>query len=508
MTASPSPTAATADRPFVRMSSLRVLTPHGRAVLDGVDMDVRQGTVTALTGESGSGKTTLLHALLGHLGPGLSVSAGDVDVKGHDPFTRSGARRLRGRVIGYLPQDPAAALDPRRSVGSQLATAARVAHPREGRRSRLDRVREAATTAALDHDLLSRRPGRLSGGQAQRVLITWVLVTRPRVILLDEPTSGLDADTARRVVSAVTTLPWRPAVLVVTHDLDLIARHCDSVLRLVDGRLLPAEVGPGGHDPQAPDGPDGLGRDPAADRTLPATASPCSRRPPMRALAARDVTIVRGGTTVVYNQSLHLDTGELVALRGRSGAGKTSLARAVSGLTPPESGRLSVQGVAVPWEAGARVRGGHPFVAYVGQDARAALHPQETPHRTLNRAAAAARRRRCAGDGAPEDPLDGGAVDLLDRFGLPPDVLDRTPEKLSGGQRHRVLLARAVAAAPTVLVCDETTAALDHPTVARVLDALDLLRRETGLAVLFITHQNSVTSRADRVLTLTGGRLI
>lgn len=486
---------------------MRVLTPRGQAVLDGVDMDVREGTVTALTGESGSGKTTLLHALLGHLGPGLRVSAGYVDVRGHDPFTRTGARQLRGRVIGYLPQDPAVALDPRRRIGSQLATAARVAHPREGRRSRLDRVLEAATAAALDHDLLSRRPGRLSGGQAQRALLTWVLVTHPRVILLDEPTSGLDTDTARRVVSAVTTLSWRPAVLLVTHDLDLIASHCDSVLRLVDGRLLPAEVGPGRPDPEATAGPTGPGRDPAADRARPATASPRAKRRPVRALAAEGVTIVRGGTTVVDNESLYLDRGELVALRGRSGSGKTSLARAVSGLTPPDSGRLSVHGVAVPWEAGARVRKGHPFVAYVGQDARAALHPQETAHRTLDRATAAARRRRLAGDGAPEEPLDGGAADLLDRFGLPPDVLDRTPERLSGGQRHRVLLARAIAAAPTVLVCDETTAALDHPTVARVLDALDLLRRHTGLAVLFITHQDSVVSRADRVLTLTGGRL-
>ena len=504
--ASPSPEAFV-DQPVVRVSSMRIRAPDGRAILDGLDMDVRAGTVTALTGESGSGKTTLLHALLGHLGPGLRVSDGGVDVTGHDPFTRSGARQLRGRVIGYLPQDPAEALDPRRSVGSQLATAARVAHPGEGRRSRLDRVLEAATTAALDHDLLSRRPGRLSGGQAQRALLTWVLVTHPRVILLDEPTSGLDADTARRVVSAVTTLPWSPAVLFVTHDLDLIARHCDSVVRLVDGRLLPPEVGPGGPDQEETAGPDGPGQGPAADRVRPVTAYPCAKRYPMRALAAEDVTIVRGGTTVVDKESLHLDAGELVALRGRSGSGKTSLARAVSGLTPPDAGQLSVQGVAVPWGAVARARRGHPFVAYVGQDARAALHPQETAHRSLVRAAVAARRRRRTGDGAREESLAGGAVDLLERFGLPSDVLDRTPERLSGGQRHRVLLARAIAAAPTVLVCDETTAALDHATVVRVLDALDLLRRDTGLAVLFITHQGSVVARADRVLTLSGGRL-
>ncbi|MFB4313969.1 ABC transporter ATP-binding protein [Actinomadura sp. 21ATH] len=462
------------------VSGLTITTSRG-AVLDAVDLDLRPGEVTAIVGESGAGKTTLAHAVLGHLGTGLRRTAGRVEVTGHDPFTPEGRAVLRGRVTGYLPQDPASALDPRRRVLAQLRTAARIAHPGESRRDHDARIRAAADAAALDTALLRRHPAQLSGGQAQRALLAWTFLTRPRLVILDEPTSGLDPDTARRVSAAFTRLPWEPAVLLISHDRALVDRAAHQVLELAGGRLRAVTASPPPVPPpprrRSPDGPTGK-----------------------KVLAADGLTIRRGGVPLLRNASLHLAAGEFVAVRGVSGSGKTSLARALCGLAPPDTGRLRVRAAPVDWDAAARARTGGPFLAYVGQDARAALNPYETVRRTLARAVAAAQCR-----GIPPGP---GPEPLLHSLGLTADVLDRTPDRLSGGQRHRVVLARALAAVPDVLVCDETLAALDRTTTGLVLGALDAWRRATGSAVLLITHHDEVTAHTDRVLTLSGERLV
>ncbi|QSB16660.1 ABC transporter ATP-binding protein [Natronosporangium hydrolyticum] len=466
------------------LHGLTVAAPDGTVILDRVDLELPAATVTALIGESGAGKTTLAHALLGHLGPGLRRISGTARVAGHDPFTRTGQRALRGQVTAYLPQDPASALNPRRTILGHLRTAARISHPGERRAARSDRIRAAAEAAAFDAELLHRHASRLSGGQAQRALLAWTFVTRPELLILDEPTSGLDPVTALRVGTAFASLPWRPAVLLISHDRDLVAHTAGCAWQLTAGQLRSVAAAP----PHKP----------AAAAT--AVAGPTSVPPVGPAVLAADrLTIHRGASRLLSEASLTLHAGELVAVQGPSGSGKTSLARTLCGLAPPTAGRLSVQGRPVAWEAATRARAGGPFVAYVGQDARAALHPQERIRRTLTRALAAGARRGPA--------VDPDLTGLLKRFGLPDDVLDRTPDRLSGGQRHRVALARAIAAAPTVLVCDETTASLDRVTRELVLDALDELRRHTGLPVLAVTHQDAVAARADRVLTLTGGDL-
>lgn len=466
-------TAAT--HAVARVDELTIAAADGEVILERVDLELRPGQVTGLVGESGAGKTTLAHALLGHLGLGLRRTAGIVDVAGHDPFTAGGARALLGRVTGYVPQDPASALDPRRTVLAQLRTAARIAHRRENTARWSTRIDDAARAAALDPRLLHRRPGQLSGGQAQRALLAWTLVTRPRLIILDEPTSGLDSDTAHAVSAAFTELPWQPAVLLISHDHALVARTADRTLELAAGRLRPVAT------PR-----------PAPDTSVMTTSS-TPREP---AVVVEELTIQRAGLRVLDRADFTVGAGELLAVRGISGSGKTSLARALCGLAPPDTGRLRVRGVPMRWSAAARARAGEPFLAYAGQDARAALNPYETVRRTLTRALTT-RRRHDWWD------LD----ELLKRFALPTALLDRTPAQLSGGQRHRVVLARAVATAPDVLVCDESTAALDVATEEQVINALDDLRHRHGTPVLLITHRHRVAARADRTLTLTEGQL-
>lgn len=462
------------------VTGLTITDAHRRQLLDGVDLELRAGQVTGLVGESGAGKTTLAHALVGRLGPGLRLTCGRVRVAGHDPFTPAGQRALRGRVTAYLPQDPAGALDPARTVAGQLRTAARIAHPSASRHARAALIEDAAAAASFEHALLSRRPASLSGGQAQRALLAWTFLIRPGLLVLDEPTSGLDPDTALRVSTTFAALPWGPALLLISHDRQLVDRVSDRILHLHGGRLRAVE--------------------PVEPLATPAATRPGAYGPPRDpVLSMAGVTIRRGGRTLLHDAALRLGTGELLAVRGPSGAGKTSLARALCGLAPPATGVLRWRGADVPWLAAARTRGGGPYLAYVGQDARAALNPRETVCRTLQRALDTARRH--------DRPAPAGPDIALDQVGLPPSVLDRCADQLSGGQRHRVALARAVAAGPAVLVCDETTAALDHAGAQRILDALDTLRHETGLPVLLITHQDSVADRADRVLTLEEGRL-
>jgi peptide/nickel transport system ATP-binding protein len=459
---------------------LTVTAADGTAVLDAADLDLACGSVTGLVGPSGSGKTTLALCLLGHLGRGLRRTAGTVEVTGADPFLPAARRRLRGRVTGYLPQDPHSALDPRRRVAAQLGTAARIARPQEDGAARRVRVEQAARDAALDPALLRRYPGQLSGGQAQRAVLAWALVTRPELIVLDEPTSGLDADTAYRIGQRFTTLPWRPAVLLISHDIALVDRVADVTHSMSRGRLS------------------GAGRGIAVPVRSPA-GGPSPNGDGAGALSFEDVTVRHGPLYVLRNVSGQVAAGEMVGIRGASGSGKTSLARALCGLAPPVAGRLLVHGAPVSWDAAARVRAGQPYLAYVGQDARAALNPHETVRRALARSLGAADRQgRPGGTWSVEE--------LADRFALAPELLDRTPERLSGGQRHRAALARAVAAAPAVVVCDESTASLDHDTETHVLETLDGLRRD-GTAILLVTHSDRVAARADRVLTIHEGRL-
>jgi peptide/nickel transport system ATP-binding protein len=462
---------------IAEVTGLTIAVPGGRTVLDGVDLELTTGQVTGLVGASGAGKSTVAHALLGHLGRGLRLSGGIVRVDGRDPFTPRGRRELRGRITAYLPQDPAGALDPARTVAGQLRTAARIAHPSVSRPARRALVEEATRAAAFEPALLGRYPARLSGGQAQRALLAWTHVTRPRLLILDEPTSGLDPDTAYEISQTFARLPWDPAVLLISHDRELVDRVCDHVLQLADGHLRPAE-------PIEP---------------TPRETASGGIRCGDAVLSMTGVELRRGGRVLLTDAALHLAAGEMVAVRGPSGSGKTALARALCGLAPPHQGTLRLHDADVPWDAVTRARSGGPYLAYVGQDARAALHPTESIGRSLHRALQAARRCHRAG---PVDPAR-----ALSLVGLDHTVLDRTPDQLSGGERHRAVLARAVAASPAVLVCDETTAALDRRSTDHVLDALEHLRHATGLPVVVITHQDPVANRADRVLTLAEGQL-
>ncbi|MFJ2020679.1 ABC transporter ATP-binding protein [Streptomyces nodosus] len=463
----------------------------GPPVLHDACLSLPRGQVLGIVGRSGSGKSSLAYSLLGHVRPGLEVRAGTVRVAGLDPFDRANARRLRGRVVSFLGQDPASSLNPALRIGTQIAEAVRLRTSAKRASDVRARVEELLLSVRLPADRAFRRrlPRQLSGGQAQRVALAVALAGTPRLLVLDEPTSGLDpvlTDGMRGLLAEVLSDGDR-AALLVSHDPAWIAAVADHVIRLEGGRIVEAGK------PEAPlsvrpfvgspaDGP-------RSENPRVATAVAVG------GLSARGLGADHGRVSVLHDISLTVPAGSCTAVVGPSGSGKTTLARCLAGLHPPARG-------SVEWLEDGAERGRGAPVQLVAQDARGALNPRESVSRALTRPLRGV-RRRSAQEASRE------AVRLLGLVGLDADVLARRPGELSGGQRQRVALARTLAAEPRVLVCDEITSALDPETASGVLDLLDSLRRTLGLTVVMVTHDLAAAARrAERVVVLDAGRVV
>ncbi|WP_234327357.1 ATP-binding cassette domain-containing protein [Streptomyces sp. NRRL WC-3742] len=467
---------------------LTVRTPTGAAVLDGVRLDLAPGRILALVGASGSGKTTLALAALGEIRPGLAVTGGSVRLAGEPVLglPQRALRRLRGRHCGYVPQDPRTSLAPTLRVAEQIGEFLRArAVPKT---ERPERVRAALRAARLPDDpaFLRRLPHQLSGGQRQRVALAAALAHRPDLLVLDEPTSALDPATARALLADVRRLraDGGPAVLLVAHDLAQVAEVADEVAVLDGGRVV--ERGPVAQVLARPASAAGKLLVDSVRVTAPPKAVAASGAP---VLELTGLTARRGDTTVLDGIDLALAPGDCLSVVGPSGGGKTTLLRCLTGLHSQWTGELRLGGEPVAPGVRARGRAQLRRLQLVPQDPQDSLNPR---HRV---GAALARPLRLY---RPE--LDAAAVRaevrrLLERVGLTPEHAERYPSGLSGGQRQRVALARALAAGPEVLLCDEATSALDPPTAATVLALLDELRRESGVAMVVVTHDLTVPAR-------------
>ncbi|NEA19974.1 ABC transporter ATP-binding protein [Streptomyces halstedii] len=461
----------------------------GPPVLWDAELSVERGQVLGIVGRSGSGKSSLAYSLLGHVRPGLEVRGGTVRVAGVDPFDRGGARRLRGRVVSFLGQDPGSSLNPALRIGTQIAEAVRLRSPVRRAHDVRARVEELLLSVRLPADRAFRRrlPRQLSGGQAQRVALAVALAGTPRLLVLDEPTSGLDTVLAagmRRLLAEVLADGDRSAVLV-SHDPAWIASVADDVIRLEGGRIAPAGV------PKAPTRVPPPGGRAGPGRGIPRAATPVVTGE----LSVRGLDAAHGRVPVLHDISLTAPAGGCTAVVGPSGSGKSTLARCLAGLHRPTRG-------SVEWREDGAGRGGGAPVQLVAQDARGALNPRESVRTALLRPLTGVGR-------LPAPEAEPEAVRLLGLVGLEPGVLARRPGELSGGQRQRVALARTLAARPRVLVCDEITSALDPETASGVLELLDSLRRTLGPAVVMVTHDlESAARHADRVVVLDEGRVV
>ncbi|MFE5187003.1 dipeptide ABC transporter ATP-binding protein [Streptomyces sp. NPDC056628] len=490
---------------LVEVSGLTVDFGGLRAV-DGLGFRLERGAALALVGESGSGKSTVASALLGlHRGTGAEVG-GAIQVAGVDVgrAPEDALRRLRGGTAAMVFQDPLSSLDPYYAVGDQIAEVYRV-HTRASWRAARARAVEVLDRVGIP-DAVRRsrsRPHEFSGGMRQRALIAMALACEPELLIADEPTTALDVTVQAQILDLLHTLREETGMglLLVTHDVGVAAESVDEVLVMRHGRAV--EHGPVTEVLGAPRQPytrELLGAVPRVDapRAVRAESAAGSDAPGAPVLEAVGLHRVFGrgkkAFTAVDGVSLAVRRGETLGVVGESGSGKTTLGRMLVGLLEPTAGEVRHDGHA---RAGV-----DPAVQMVFQDPVSSLNPR----RSVGESIADPLRARGERDDAR---IRARVRELLERVGLEAAHHDRYPHEFSGGQRQRVGIARALAADPRVIVCDEPVSALDVTTQAQVVALLAELQRELGLALVFIAHDLAVVRQvSDRVAVMRRGRIV
>ncbi|MFF4686135.1 dipeptide ABC transporter ATP-binding protein [Streptomyces sp. NPDC001307] len=469
-----------------------------RAV-DGLSFSLPKGAALALVGESGSGKSTVAGALLGlHRGTGARVT-GSVRVAGTDVQAASDEelRRLRGAKAAMVFQDPLSSLDPYYAIGDQIAEVHRV-HTRVSRRAARARAVEVLDRVGIpDAARRSRsRPHEFSGGMRQRALIAMALACEPDLLIADEPTTALDVTVQAQILDLLHTLREETGMglLLVTHDVGVAAESVDDILVMRHGRVV--EQGPVGTVLAAPTA--AYTRE-LLDAVLRVdtrrTGSQASDEVVLEATGVRrEFGRGKRAFAAVDDVSLTVRRGETLGVVGESGSGKTTLGRMLVGLLEPTAGAIRYEG--------RPHTGVNPAVQMVFQDPVSSLNPRRSVGESI------ADPLRARGD-HDEERIRGRVRELLERVGLERAHYDRYPHEFSGGQRQRIGIARALAADPRVIVCDEPVSALDVTTQAQVVELLGELQRELGLALVFIAHDLAVVRQvSDRVAVMRQGRVV
>ena len=518
MTTAYRPGAQPANQQVVlEVRNLRLGTLEGTEILHGIDFDLHRGEIVGLVGESGSGKTTAGLAAMGHFRPGLSLYDGSVTLHTHAGETvdvldldEDGLRELRGARVAYVPQDPALSLNPTMRVGEQIREVLDI-HGFDG--DAAARVREVMRDVDLPDtdEYLARWPHQLSGGQQQRVGIAMAFAMYPDVLILDEPTTGLDVSTQAHVLETIRTMTQRNDVasLYITHDLAVVAELSDRVVVMLRGDIV--EEGPVDtvlYDPQHPytekllaSIPDLQGRKDITGHGRPAPFGGDSEEP-ASLLAVRDVEMAYGDNKVLHGINLTLEEGESILLLGESGSGKTTLARSVAGLNPDYTGEVALRGEVLEHSSRKRTVGQRQDIQYIFQSPFSSLNPRRTIGESLSVPL------QMSGELSRSEQRR-AVEDVLEAVQLDRSFFDRRPGDLSGGERQRAAIGRALVNAPSVLVCDEITSALDVSVQASILRLLAELRQERGLSMLFVTHNIALARHtATRVAVLNKGIIV
>jgi len=487
----------------------------------GLGFSIGAGETVALVGESGSGKSVTAFSLLR-----LIENAGGTIAGGKAVFTRQSGeavdlfslpqgalRALRGKEISMIFQEPMTALNPVMTIGDQIAEVYRLHETISGAEAmaRAERMLEAVRLPEPARRL-KQYPGELSGGMRQRVAIAMALACRPQLLIADEPTTALDVTVQSEILALIREMQREMgmAVLFITHDMGVVAEIADRVVVMRHGQKIeeaavrdlfaaPAQAYTRELLAAVPRLGDGSPAALAADAAPPLLeVHNLSKRFPVRGgwfAKAANVHAVEG-------VSFSLRAGETLGLVGESGSGKSTTGRLVSKLIDASEGSVRLCGRDIGGLSNAEMRPLRADIQTIFQDPYASLNPRlaawdlvSEPLKLHGGLGAAERRQRAAA--------------LMDRVGLPASMLDRRAHQFSGGQRQRLCIARALSVRPKIIVADESVSALDVSVQARVIDLLQDLQKEHGLAYLFISHDMAVVEKVShRVAVMYLGRIV
>ncbi len=511
------PQESAVTTPVLEVRDLAISFSHPRPAVVSISVTVAEGEVLALVGESGSGKSMTARAVIGLL-PDGAVATGSVKLGGEEVLglPEEKLRRLRGRRVAMVFQEPQTALNPVRTIGWQLAEALRAHGGVRGKAAReraVDLLREVEIPDPEQR--LGCYPHQLSGGQKQRVVLALALANEPELLLADEPTTALDVTVQAEILALLRRIRDRTgtSIVIITHNMGVVAHLADRVVVLRQGEVVEEattrDLFSSPRHAYTRQLLAAVPRLPGPEERMHAVPAPEPVETGAVAALEYDDVRVRYGSRMrgrvlpaVDGVTLRLERGQVLGLVGESGSGKTTLGRLAAGLVPLAGGRVRVGGEDLAAARGRRRADLRRRLAFVHQDPEASLDPRfsiaEAIREPLDVHGVGSRSAR-----------DQRVLGLLDAVRLPASFAQRRPRELSGGQRQRVALARALTLDPELLIADEPTSALDVSVQAEVLELFADLQHRLGFACVFISHDLAVVNKvADHVAVLRAGKVV
>ena len=498
----------------IRNLKVEAKTDSGRIVeiIKGVSFNIAKGEIVALIGESGSGKTTIALTLMGHAREGCRISGGTIEVEGQDmaALSESGRSKVRGTTVAYIPQSAAAAFNPATKIMEQVIEVTRIHRlmaPEQARKRAIELFR--ALSLPNPETIGERYPHQVSGGQLQRLAAAMALIGEPKLVIFDEPTTALDVTTQIDVLKAFKSVirAGDIAGVYVSHDLAVVAQIADRIAVLKGGEIqelakteaiLTRPSHPYTRELLAAFEPKQAIRDGKAGETTASVLRIDNLVAGYGDLQANGLPAV----CAVQSVSLEVEKGRNLGIIGESGCGKSTLARAIAGILPAVSGTIGFNGSDMNRAAKLRSRDQLREMQIVFQYADTALNPAKSIADILE-------RPLVFYHGMDRKARTARVDELLDMVRLPRALRYRYPSELSGGQKQRVNFARALAAEPRLIICDEITSALDTVVAAAIIDLLKELQRELHLSYIFISHDLSVVEAiCDEIVVMYGGKKV